>query len=392
MALTPFRWISLALMGCMLAIIALTSIADKQPQYRRQDRYNAGDTTAARLRDVSSRLSQETSTLAARYRVLLVMDSVKRVAARLPDTGTYRVFISDSYDADLRSVMEKVTRDARSGRSGNAGRVDVFVINDTSRSVRGVSRMLSTTEVRYEMPTVPGTRCHVYVRTGTNRAFIRRVLMYEITSQQLLGPCAYFAAFGEPGPLVRQWMDSVGWLYSLEGSWTVAPVIADRRDDDDGIFKGPSPAIGALNVLAGGSQCIKGDLDVCERAIGMTTPFTSRARMRLAGGTYSQALGYRRFSNAGLGMLAGEFLADATRELGRDRFKAFWTSPDSVNVAFQKVTGQRWGAFVRQWMISRYGAIDAGPRLSGFAIGVSTLLVIVALVATMRISQTRQYV
>jgi hypothetical protein len=114
--------------------------------------------------------------------------------------------------------------------------------------------------------------------------------------------------------------------------------------------------------------------------------------MRLAGATYSQALGNRRFSNAGLGMLAGEFLADATRELGRERVKAFWTSPDSVNVAFQTATGQRWGAFIQQWMISRYGAIEAGPRLSGFAVGVSTLLVIVALVATMRMSLKRQYV
>jgi hypothetical protein len=147
-----------------------------------------------------------------------------------------------------------------------------------------------------------------------------------------------------------------------------------------------------LNISAGGPECIKGDLDVCERAVGMTTPITSRARMRLAGATYSQALGYRRFSNAGLGMLAGEFLADATRDLGRDRFQAFWTSPDSVNVAFQKATGQRWGAFIQRWMISRYGAIEAGPRLSGFAAGVSTLLVIVALVVTMRVSLKRQYV
>lgn len=392
MALTPFRWISMAAIGCMLAIVWLVSIADNQPQYRRLRRYDAGDSTASRLRDVSFRLTQETSTLANRYRVLFLMDSVKRVASRQPDTGTYRVFISDSYDPDLRSVIEKVTREARNSHSGSAGRVDVFVINDVSQSARGVSRTMSTTDVRYEMPSEPGVRCRVYVRTGTNRAYIRRVLMFENTPQQLLGPCAYFAAFGEPGPLVRQWMLGLGWLYALEGSWTVAPVEISQRDEADVFFKGPSPALGVLNIEAGGPECIKGDLTICENAIGMTPRITSRARARLAGATYSQSLGYRRYSAAGIGQLSGEFLADATRELGRDRFRTFWTSPDSVHVAFQKASGQRWGEFVRQWMAARYGSIEAGPRISGFAAVAGVLLVIAALLATMRISQKRQYV
>ena len=394
MALTPFRWISMAAIGCMLAITWLVSMADNQPQYRRLGRYDAGDSTASRLRDVSSRLSQETSTLANRYRILFLMDSVKRIASRQPDTGTYRVFISDSYDADLRSVLEKVTRDARNSHSGSGsgGGVDVFVINDVSQSVRGVSRTMSYTDVRYEMPSTPGVRCRVYVRTGTNRAYIRRVLMYENTPQQLLGPCAYFAAFGEPGPLVRQWMLSLGWLYALEGSWTVAPVAVSERDESDVFFKGPSPALGVLNVEAGGPECIKGDIAVCENAIGMTPRIASRARARLAGATYSQSLGYRARLGSGIGQLSGDFLADATREIGRDRFKAFWTSPDSVPVAFQKASGQRWGEFIREWMASRYGSIEAGPRISGFAAVVSVFLVIAALAATMRISQKRQYV
>jgi hypothetical protein len=93
-----------------------------------------------------------------------------------------------------------------------------------------------------------------------------------------------------------------------------------------------------------------------------------------------------------MGLLGGEFLSDATRELGRERFKAFWTSSDSVSVAFQKATGERWGAFVRRWMILRYGDIQAGPRASGFAIAVSAALVLVALGLTMRLSVRRQYV
>ena len=117
-----------------------------------------------------------------------------------------------------------------------------------------------------------------------------------------------------------------------------------------------------------------------------------RRRTVVGSGTYALSLGRSRYFSGGMGYQAGELLADAVREMGRDRFKAFWTSPDSVPAAYQKASGERWGAFIQRWMIDHYGEIHPGPRMSGFALVTSTILVLTALAVTMLLSVRRTYV
>jgi hypothetical protein len=390
MALTPFRWVALAAIGCMLGLLAVVSLVpDPTRQIFRGPAANAPlDTTDARLSEVAGGLNKISQNLAARYRVIFVMDSAQRVAARAPDTGVARVFLSSEYSPSMRAAIERTIRGALAARSGNAARVDVFVISDTAQLIRGVLRYSYGAEVRYEIPRSAGERCRVFVRTGHPSSSIQ-AFNSEKATQQLLGACGYFLAFGEPGPMVRQWLLGNGWQYAVEGSWTKASLIPALQEDPS-IFKGPSRAIAMLNVNYGGPECIKGKLAVCEKAV--TTGAPRRRALSVGGATYALSLGTRRFYDGALGYQAGELLADAVREVGRDRFKAFWTSSDSVPAAFEKATGERWGAFIRQWMIAHYGEIEPGPRMSPFATVTSTILVIIALGATMLMSVKRTYV
>ena len=387
MALTPFRWVAMAAIGCMLAVLMLVNSADKARRVFLTQRKAPIDTFEARLRDRAGGLNQQAQNIAARYRLRFLLDSAKRVAARSTDTARVRTFVADGFDARTRGIVDDALRRARIARAGSAAPVDVFVLRDTLRNIRGVTRYLFYPDVRYELPPQPGARCRVFIRTA-QPSVIRYAFVSENSAQQIMGPCGFFAAFGEPGPLVRQWLLDGGWQLAIEGSWTVAPKIDVPREDSR-IFKGPSPAIEQLSLSSGGPSCLKGDLDACERAAVMVD--ARRRAAQVDGATGSFQLGQRRYYAGSIGFRAGEILSDAVREVGPNRFKAFWTSTDSVPAAFQKATGERWGAFIQRWMAAHYGAIEPGPRMSGFAMLASAILVIVALGTTMLLSVRRQY-
>jgi hypothetical protein len=390
MALTPFRWVALAVIGCMLMITALVSIVDESMQTSARRRYRSAvaDTAEARLRDRAGGLNQQAQILAARYRLLYLMDSAVRATARVPDTGATRVFIADGYRPEVRSTIERSIRMGRSVRAGTSGRVDLYVVSDTPRAIRGITRYLPFTEVRYQFPERSGDRCRVFIRTF-QVGDVPAAFSGEKSSQHILGPCGYYAAFGEPGPAVRQWLIAGGWQYAIEGSWTTAPVIPEIQEDP-GIFKGPAPATRLIGV-GSATECMKGDLDICERIAAMRVA-PRWMGPQVGAGTYAISLGRPRYFRGAIGYQAGELLSDAVREMGRDKFKAFWTSPDSVPVAYEKASGERWGAFLQRWMVTHYGEIHPGPRMSAYAIITSTVLVIIALGATMLMSVRRTYV
>ena len=388
MALTPFRWVALAAIGCMLAIVGVVSVAPTRPDPTWYANPSVTDSTDKALAEVAGGLNQMAQNLAIRYRQLYLMDSARRVAGRMPDTGALRVFIAGEYTPAARSAIDRSVRDARSIRAGDAGRVDLFIIADTVHAIRGVRRWSVFPNVRYEMPARAGDRCRVYVTTG-DPSLIVTSFKSEKAAEQMLGPCGYYLAFGEPGPLVGKWLMDGGWQFALEGSWTAASFIPQLRDDPS-IFKGPSPATQFLDVQSGGAECIKGDLERCEYSLTVS-PRRVRSAYRLPGVTPPFSLGRRRYYAGLIGYQAAEVMSDAVRELGRERFKSFWTSPDSVPAAYQKASGERWGAFIQRWMVTHYGEVHPGPRMSAFQVTTSAILVVLAIVATMLISVRRTY-
>jgi hypothetical protein len=389
MALTPFRWVALAIIGCMLAVVGLVSLVDSSIRPRRGPRISsASDTTEARLRDRAGALNQDAQNLASRYRLVYLLDSATRAVARVPDTGMIRIFVADGYRPEVRATIDRSIRLARGMRGGDKGKVDLFVVSDTARSIRGITRYLPQTEVRYQFPTRAGDRCRVFIRTFQH-GDVPGAFSSEKTAPQILGPCGFYAAFGEPGPAVRDWLVAGGWQYTLEGSWTTASIIPEIGEEQS-IFKREAPALRYLNVETGATECIKGELATCERVAAIRAP-RRWAGAPVGEGTYALSLGRTRYFRGAIGYQAGELLSDAVREMGRDRFMTFWTSPDSVPAAYQKASGERWGAFIHRWMIAHYGEIHPGPRMSSYALMTSAILVIIALGGTMLMSVRRTY-
>jgi hypothetical protein len=391
MALTPFRWLALAALGCMFVFFSLVELREARELPLTVRGGNVFDSTEERLRSKVTGAQQAAQYLAERYRILQITDSVKRVASRSKETDGMRVFIDAAFPATeqslLRSMIDRAAR-AKLGASGVG--VDVFAVTDLATSVRGVGRYpLTWMEVRYEIPRTPGDRCRVYVRSGQPSAETERELRSQSAPEQLLGPCAFFAAFGQPGPKIREWLLAGGWAYATDGSWTGTPQNGWQNRRRMEIFKGPAPALYYLRVESKAPACIVGDLAACE---AIATVGGTRSRTRPVGSyTAGLTLGRYRYFPSAMGQFGGEFLADVVGATGRERFKAFWTSPDSVPQAYAAASGKSWGQEIREWMIAKYGEIEAGPRVTGYALLMSALLVGLAMAVVFRSSLTRRY-
>ena len=79
--------------------------------------------------------------------------------------------------------------------------VDVVFIYDTVSKLRGASTGLYGMTTDYVLPAKKGDRCTVITRFGkerTARGWIVRVIQTAAARDQILGPCAYYGAFGTP--------------------------------------------------------------------------------------------------------------------------------------------------------------------------------------------------
>lgn len=406
MALTPLRWIGMAIAGCLLMSVLVLEIAGPSTRWwdarygpaasvRRPDGTRV-DSIQVRLSSTASYWRNQAYTLAVRYRMMRILDSANRVMAASRDTGKVRLFIDGAIPRATAVVIDSTVRRAQAAKVSGPVRtgVDVFFAFDTARFERGVMRgPVYGVDARYGLPQATGERCRVYARMGgmPSAAAGVRDLQSQAAVEHLLGPCAYYAAFGQPGPRVREWLIAGGWRYTIDGSWTSTTWRSTRLSQrDQSIFKGPSLALYWLNPRTGGFRCSKGEADQCELA-SRSFPAVRGSARAVGDATVGTNVGSRRWIQSGLGDRGSELLADVVRTIGREKFEAFWTSPDSVHVAFEKATGRRWTAYLSGWMKEKYGTIESGPRLSGFALGSGALIVVLSIGAALWFTVNRRY-
>jgi anti-sigma factor RsiW len=65
-----------------------------------------------------------------------------------------------------------------------------------------------------------------------------------------------------------------------------------------------------------------------------------------------------------LGGAEEQFLADAVRWMGPERFARFWQASAEPGAAFQAATGVALGDWTAQWLARTYGAPTARPRVA----------------------------
>jgi hypothetical protein len=210
--------------------------------------------------------------------------------------------------------------------------------------------------------------------------------------RRVLGPCAFYATFGPPGPRVRQWLDRGAMQTAYVPTWDTA---VPRR-------------------LAAGDALTAGDTGIVQRiALAMTPPRRSSlehtacaAGQRDWCGRYlaTDELAWARVGgDLGMpGVIANRasllrwydpdvvyFLSDLVRLRGRDRFAAWWRSSAAVDSAFAATYGMSLDLWTRQWL-RRSGAVRTGPYVRRASVLTSLLFAMTLAAAAVWYSTRRQ--
>ncbi len=159
-----------------------------------------------------------------------------------------------------------------------------------------------------------------------------------------LGACAYYAAFGQPGPAIEQWLEARFFDLAGQARWASQPPPPPGPEASaaallDALTTGRDDRFGASFDALG---CASGELGACRRALfGPVSTNPSRYRPHMRGMVVDLD-----FFFEGRGFYGGRsYLADMVREIGRERFMKFWRSALPPDSAFAAATGtsiERW--------------------------------------------------
>ncbi len=417
MALTPRRWLVVAVLAC--AAIAVWQLPAGRsapfpgpavagrfiPFYGYVRRYGWPDATA--------RLGQATLHL----RLLELRDSVftPRVLAE-PNPGL-QVIVDRQFPDSIRLAMTRVLEAAWGAyHPGNRHPTIVALIQDTTTKFEGLP-MGRTHYVGAEVfpPDTTTSACRVVARVrvalGRARAndavsYTRSMVMQQLvtpyTGRTILGPCAMYATFGRPGPGIAHWLVQTGWNAAQAVDWNRdSPVWHDdyyvrygsRRSLLD-LVGLQSPAWDMRSRLSDdGIACVGGDDARCvsglmQPAFAMAQDRSWRANVIDVGWWYSGQM----MSMPGLGPTTGWILSDMVRDLGRQRFHVFWTSTGTPAEAFARATEEPLGVWLRRWAQRTYGSDVLGPttpergRLAGLVVLVGGLIVAMVFATERRVT------
>lgn len=356
MALTLRHWIGAALLGCAtLAVAFLPPAVEPSVEMQR-----------ARFRDRTAR-SLIAGALHENYRLALflrrrndMMDAIHRLAPRPASTPV--VLADPQRPAARRTARMSFIRRTMDTLAPLLAPLDptvraaIVLTADTGLSVPGAGGWVGLREVTYFLPEgTDGRTCLVLV-TWTSRL--------PTSGAGLLGPCAFYAAFGRPGPGVRTWLQAVAYYPTLEPDWL--------RTRPAGAVEGPEyltivdevqqwglqqalfgRAYGGLNYTAAG--CAAGHLERCRELANRPPPYARPEHTRGIRATIAERFWWTDDGNW--------MLADLVREMGRERFTAFWRSPLPRDSAFTAAFGMTLETWMHRWLAARQPNVRVGPAI-----------------------------
>jgi hypothetical protein len=237
--------------------------------------------------------------------------------------------------------------------------------------------------------------------------YTRRIVMQQLvtpyTGRTILGPCAMYATFGQPGTGIAHWLAQTGWNAGQAIDWNRdSPVWHDdyyvryriRRPLVD--FTGfQSPAWQMRNQLSDdGIACVSGDTTRCvsglmQPAFAMAQDRSWRANVIDVGAWWYSG---QMMSTPGLGPTTGWILSDMVRDFGRQRFETFWTASGTPAEAFARATDEPLGEWLRRWAQHTYGPDVLGPstpgrgRLAGLVVLLGGLIVAMVFATERRVA------
>ena len=385
MALTPFRWLALLVAACLIGAMGVLHV---EPAARPSRFYV--DTLEARLGDYRSQAREA----ARRLRLAQVLDSV-HAGSGAGVTAPVRVLLGASVPVAARAPLESLASLAlRNVKDAGVMGLDVFALYDTVR-LSGTATMAYAGTIDYVLPRTASERCAVLFRFGkepTVASMIRSIFNSEQSVQQLLGPCAYYRAFGMPGPQIATWLHTRAWAFAGDGSWSQpAPMMqAPKFNPFQTAIAFDTPL---LMMSVEGAHCAAKVPGACAPIV-----FGKGGGFIYFGDNILHApyglLGRSRFSYnpRALGVRESFIFADMVRQLGRERFARFWTSTESPQVAFESAAGESIESWASRWAAAQYGPLPPnGPVMSARAAVISLILVTLSVIGALRISAQRQF-
>lgn len=396
MALTPLRWVAAVIAGCLVSGVVL--LRNDQPS-------RPESSVEQRLARRAERLAGHATNTADRLHLVQLLDSVKGVVAQPTSPLSVRVLHDAALPAEYAAVLDsagwRALAPARD--SGHVG-VDIVFLYDTVRTVRGSTvRRWYGSRSEYVLPNNTSERCRVIVHVPALAQSMRSPLVAwrsAEAAERVAGPCLYYRAFGMPGPQVDAWLRMRGWSLAEGGSWSQGSSQAHFGEDQRWRDNMPLQAILGMRTSVpflygmsiNGVRCVAARVDACDRALLEKDRF---GPVLLNGTLMSQPFRswYRDGLNArGLGWREWMLLADMVRTVGRDRFGRFWTSNKAVPEAFESATGEPVGEWTTRWAVWQYGALAGmGPGLSRTGGAMTVMLILLALLITLRAGARRQF-
>ncbi|MDH5196839.1 MAG: hypothetical protein OEY20_06275 [Gemmatimonadota bacterium] len=363
MALTPARIAALALVAAAAAVTVLFP-----PPPQRLERTGTYERMAISVAGRSLRSARQA------VAVRMMRDSARRVAG--PNAaGTVQTLFRGDWSPGERDWLDARVRDIRGTEPGTGNAVVAFV-RDTA--------LFGFLTLHYALPTDRNDACvAIYAR---NPKWARGRPLYRPTAPALLGPCAYYARFGQPGPAVDDWLHHGGAALAITSPTYPPPVRATAQRADRGrgllaLMEGSSwwAVDQRLEFPLALNACRDGDATSCRA-------FVTGPR---EGDRALQALGVHSEQSWVVEARTATFLSDVLTEIGPERFAAFWGASGTLDEAFQGAVGTDVATWTGRWAREHLGGRAPQPTVSFATLGISlgvvaTFLAIATLVAIRR--------
>jgi hypothetical protein len=376
MKVTVKRWIGACVIGCLvLAVMLLPPQGNDDPFFRWTPRWSTreqGLDTRVQSRRIHGLLLWQA------YRHAHDVEIAQREFGAKAPSGAMSVW----YDADVSSAARRevgrlLAADESARGSWQAkGGVGVLVFTDTTTAVDGVrlpwgynSGLIASTKVL--PPTrATGGRCVTVIRIGHLALLGGGSIPAD---RALLDGCAFYDAFGNPGPQVGAWEDTSKFAFARGLSFAPrdSTSIKLRRWGYDDYYYGDERfARCAANDLAACAAMIREPVisfywrfwrDASVPAPASSVEWTERAR----------------------GVNA-TMLDDMVRDIGPERFARVWQSPKSLDSAYFDATGESLAAWVHRRAVSIDGPYHIGPLPTLTSAILTLLAILVSLMASAR--------
>ncbi len=214
---------------------------------------------------------------------------------------------------------------------------------------------------------------------------------YFLTTALGLGPCGFYAAFGEPGETVASWLEEAGYRFAFSPNWDGNAAIRARTD---GLHEDARTRdVYSFSPIA--FACASGKENACTKVIrgagGRVSSFTPKT---LGNGWLKEpALGRRPRSWVGWNLGGQErfMLSALVAQFGHASFQRFWKTSQPFDVAFAELAGVPAADWSREWVQSQFGVVRAGPLVGTGFTGFVLLVLGISVGLGMFLAARRQY-